>query len=86
MNREKLAWTLSVLLIAVLAFEVPQGLAQRDNDYAFVRTLVDIHRQVVNNYVEPVDGTEARKWRDQRDAGAARSVHHLRSAGQSGRV
>jgi carboxyl-terminal processing protease len=58
MNREKLAWTVSVILIAVLAFEVPQGLAQRDNDYAFVRTLVDIHRQVVNNYVDPVDGTK----------------------------
>jgi len=55
MKREKIAWTLSVLLIAILAFQLPRGLAQRDNDYAFVRTLVDIHRQVVNNYVEPID-------------------------------
>jgi carboxyl-terminal processing protease len=55
MNREKVAWTLSVLLIAILAFQIPHGMAQRDNDYAFVRTLVDIHRQVANNYVEPVD-------------------------------
>jgi carboxyl-terminal processing protease len=59
MNREKFAWTVSVLLVAVLAFEVPQGLsAQRDNDYAFVRTLMDIDRQVVNNYVEPVDNSK----------------------------
>ena len=55
MNREKLAWTISVLLIAILAFQIPQGMAQRDNDYAFVRTLVDIHRQVSTNYVESVD-------------------------------
>src|SRR5947209_15797941 len=55
MNREKLAWTVSTLLIAILAFQIPHGMAQRDSDYAFVRTLVDIHRQVSNNYVEPVD-------------------------------
>ena len=55
MNREKLAWSVSVLLIAVLAFQIPAGMAQRDNDYAFVRTLVDIHRQVSANYVDPVD-------------------------------
>ena len=55
MNREKLAWTVSVLLIAVLAFQIPHGMAQRDNDYSFVRTLVDIHRQVSTNYVESVE-------------------------------
>lgn len=55
MNRERLAWTVSVLLIAVLAFSLPGSLAGRDDDYAFVRTLVDIHRQVANNYVEPVN-------------------------------
>jgi carboxyl-terminal processing protease len=55
MNREKLAWTASVLLLVVLAFQIPGTLAQRDDDYAFVRTLVDIHRRVVDNYVDPVD-------------------------------
>jgi carboxyl-terminal processing protease len=55
MNREKLAWSVSVLLMALLAFQMPRGLAQRDNDYAFVRTLVDIHRQVSNNYVDPIE-------------------------------
>ena len=39
MNREKVAWTISVLLIGVLAFQIPHGMAQRDNDYAFVRIL-----------------------------------------------
>ena len=43
MNREKLAWTVSVALLALLAFQLPGSLAQRDDDYAFVRTLVDIH-------------------------------------------
>src|ERR1700759_2327279 len=55
MNREKLAWSVTVLLIALLAFQIPHGMAQRDNDYSFVRTLVDIHRQVTNNYVEQPD-------------------------------
>src|SRR5206468_1884517 len=54
MNRERLAWTVSVILIAFLAFSLPGSLGARDDDYAFVRTLVDIHRQVANNYVEPV--------------------------------
>src|SRR5690348_17920556 len=55
MNRERIAWLVSVVLIALLAFQLPGTLAQREDDYAFVRTLVDIHRQVVNNYVDPVD-------------------------------
>lgn len=55
MNREKFAWSLSILLIAILAFQIPGTLAQRDDDYHFVRTLLDIHRQVTINYVDPVD-------------------------------
>jgi carboxyl-terminal processing protease len=54
-NREKIAWTASVVLLIVLAFQIPGTLAQRDDDYAFVRTLVDIHRRVADNYVDPVD-------------------------------
>ena len=61
MNREKVAWLGSVLLIAVLAFQIPGTLAQRDDDYAFVRTLVDIHRQVQQNYVEPTDEASLRE-------------------------
>ncbi len=61
MNREKFAWLGSVLLIAVLAFQIPGTLAQRDDDYAFVRTLVDIHRQVQQNYVEPTDESALRE-------------------------
>jgi carboxyl-terminal processing protease len=34
---------------------VPGSLAQRDDDYRFVRTLVDIYRQVGTNYVENVE-------------------------------
>ncbi|MGB7158392.1 MAG: S41 family peptidase [Tepidisphaeraceae bacterium] len=61
MNREKVAWLGSVLLIAVLAFQIPGTLAQRDDDYAFVRTLVDIHRQVQQNYVDPTDEATLRE-------------------------
>jgi len=61
MNRERIAWTVSVFLIAVLAFSLPGSFAQRDDDYAFVRTLVDIHRQVATNYVDPVDENALRE-------------------------
>src|SRR3954471_18542476 len=61
MNRERIAWLVSVVLIALLAFQLPGTLAQREDDYAFVRTLVDIHRQVVNNYVDPVDEEKLRQ-------------------------
>jgi carboxyl-terminal processing protease len=61
MNREKLAWMVSVVLLGILAFQLPGSLAQRDDDYAFVRTLVDIHRQVATNYVEPVDESKLRE-------------------------
>jgi carboxyl-terminal processing protease len=61
MNREKLAWTVSLVLIGILAFSIPGTLAQRDDDYSFVRTLVDIHRQVAANYVDPVDEAKLRQ-------------------------
>src|SRR5690348_2772041 len=55
MNREKIAWLVSLILIAMLAFQLPGTLARRDDEYAFVKTLIDIHREIENNYVEPVD-------------------------------
>src|SRR5262249_39235716 len=50
-----------IVLIGVLAFSIPGTLAQRDDDYAFVRTLVDIHRQVSANYVDSVDEGKLRQ-------------------------
>jgi carboxyl-terminal processing protease len=61
MTREKFAWTVSVLLLAFMALQIPGSLADRDDDYAFVRTLVDIHRQVSANYVDPVDEDKLRE-------------------------
>lgn len=55
MNREKLAWVVSVALVALLAFQLPGSMASRDDDYAWVGTLVDIHRRVADNYVDTVD-------------------------------
>src|SRR4051812_29947471 len=61
MNRERLAWTVSVVLIGLLAFQLPGSLAQRDDDYAFVRTLVDIHRRVAANYVDSIEESKLRE-------------------------
>src|SRR6185436_12818694 len=61
MNREKIAWLVSIGLIAVLALQIPGSLATRDDDYSFVRTLVDVHRQVASNYVEPVEEQQLRE-------------------------
>src|SRR3954471_14303665 len=60
MNRERLAWLATLVLIAMLAFQLPGSLSQRDDDYSFVRTLVDIHRRVAANYVDPVDESKLR--------------------------
>jgi carboxyl-terminal processing protease len=61
MNREKVAWMVSIVLIGLLALQLPGTMAQRDDDYSFVRTLVDIHRQVSKNYVDGVNEEELRE-------------------------
>src|SRR6476661_4867388 len=61
MNRERIVWSVSLILLLLLAVQVPGTLAQRDDDYTFVRTLVDIHRQVANNYVDPVEEDKLRQ-------------------------
>lgn len=61
MRRERTAWAVSTAAIALLALYLPGSLAQREDDYRFVRTLVDIHRQVTVNYVEPVDESKLRE-------------------------
>src|SRR3954468_5855759 len=61
MNREKTAWIVAVALVAILALQIPGSLATRDDDYSFVRRLVDIHRQVASNYVEPIEEDKLRE-------------------------
>ncbi len=58
MNRERITWLASGAILCFLALQVPGSLAQRDDDFRFVRTLVDIYRQVGTNYVEPVEEKE----------------------------
>ena len=60
MNRERIAWIVSLLMVAMLAFHLPGSLARRDDEYAFVKALIDIHREVTNNYVEPIDDEKLR--------------------------
>ncbi|MGC4033870.1 MAG: hypothetical protein QM754_19485 [Tepidisphaeraceae bacterium] len=47
--------------------------------FKFVRTLVDVYRQVGTNYVENVDESKLQTVGHQRHAGDARSVHHVRA-------
>jgi carboxyl-terminal processing protease len=61
MNRERFAWIASLALICMLAFHLPGSLAQRDDEYSFVRTLVDIHRQVSGNYVDDISEQKLRE-------------------------
>ena len=58
MNREKITWIATGALLCFLALSVPGSIAQRDSDYRFVRTLVDVYRQVDTNYVEPVNDSK----------------------------
>lgn len=55
MNRERITWLASGAIICYLALQVPGSMAQRDQDFSFVRTLVDIYRNVDTNYVEDVE-------------------------------
>jgi carboxyl-terminal processing protease len=55
MSRERVGWLVSIALLVVLAFQLPGTLAQRDDDYTWIRTLTEVHRQIYNNYVEPVN-------------------------------
>lgn len=59
-QRERIAWLLSVVLLAVLALSVPGSMAGRDDDYRFVRTLIDIQRIVSGNFVGEIDDTKLR--------------------------
>lgn len=61
MSRERTAWTVSVMVIGILAFQLPGSLAQRDDEYAWVRTLIDVHRYVADNYVDSVDEAKLRQ-------------------------
>ncbi|HMO25939.1 MAG TPA: S41 family peptidase, partial [Tepidisphaeraceae bacterium] len=57
-QRERIAWLLSVVLLSVLALSVPGSMAGRDDDYRFVRTLIDIQRIVSGNFVGEVKDDE----------------------------
>lgn len=61
MKRERLAWLVSIILLAILAFQLPGTLGQRDDEYAWMRTLVEIHRQVLDSYVDPVDDAQLKE-------------------------
>jgi carboxyl-terminal processing protease len=55
MSRERFAWLISVVLLAILAFSLPGTLGQREDDFAWMRPIMEIHREILDNYVDPVD-------------------------------
>jgi carboxyl-terminal processing protease len=55
MSRERFAWLVSVILLAILAFDLPGTMGQRDDDTAWISTLLQVHRKVQDDYVEPVN-------------------------------
>lgn len=65
MTRERIAWlfcTVAVVVLSVQLAGVSSGTpGNRDQDYAFVRTLVDLQRQISGNYVKPVDAERLRQ-------------------------
>jgi carboxyl-terminal processing protease len=52
---ERVAWLAAVVVVSGLALHLPGSTAPREEDYKFVRTLVDVHRQVTVSYVDEVD-------------------------------
>ncbi|HEX8915505.1 MAG TPA: S41 family peptidase [Humisphaera sp.] len=60
-TRERLAWLLACVMLAGLALRLNGSFAARDDDYNFVRTLIDVHRQVSRNYVDAVDEDKLRQ-------------------------
>jgi carboxyl-terminal processing protease len=60
-QRERYAWLLAIVLLAVLALNVPGSMAVRDSDYSFVRTLIDVQRILSNNFVSEVDDEALRE-------------------------
>lgn len=63
MYRERIAWvfcTVAVVILAAQITAVSSTPVARDDDYAFVRTLVDLQRQISGNYVKPVDPEKLR--------------------------
>jgi len=63
MKRERILWTLVLFAVVVTSVTVSRGVpgGSRDDDFSFVRTLIDIQRQVSNNYVEETDPAQLRQ-------------------------
>ena len=66
MTRERIAWLCCMVAVVTLGVQwagvssgTPGG--NRDDDYVFVRTLVDLQRQINGNYVKPVDADRLRQ-------------------------
>lgn len=60
MKRETAAWVVIVALVFTFAVQLPGSVAARDEDYDFVRTLIEVQRHVADNYVDDVEVDDLR--------------------------
>ena len=60
-RRERIAWLLFCAILALIALRVPTGATPSDRDLAFMRTMVELKRQIDGHYVRPVDERDLRE-------------------------
>jgi len=61
MTRERIAWIFCLLAAVALSVRATTATSARDEDYAFVRMIVDLQRMVGSNYVKQVDPDRLRQ-------------------------
>jgi carboxyl-terminal processing protease len=63
MKRERLFWLGCLFAVVVASVTISRAVpsVSRDDDFTFVRTLIDIQRQVSNNYVDETDPARLRQ-------------------------
>lgn len=59
--RERLAWSVAVGVVAILALRLPGSRALREDDLSFTRPVSEIQREISLNYVDAVDKEKLRE-------------------------
>ena len=60
-RRERTAWLLFCAILALVALRVPTGATPTDRDLSFMRTMVELKREIDGHYVRPVDERDLRE-------------------------
>ena len=59
-GRQRLAWLLLCAILALVSLRVPTGATPTDRDLDFLRTMVEVKREIDGHYVRPVDDKSLR--------------------------